>query len=268
MRRERLISARKALGKSQEQVGEEVGVDRTTIGTWERGEYTPYPHQRPAYADALCVSLTELDAMLANVPAPEDRTPVWLSQYLGMEQSATEIRAFEPIVVHGLLQTPDYAASIARSVGVVPISEAYAQRNVEQRRYRQARVESRDVQLHVIQPEIPLHLQMGSPQSMAEQMDKLLSVGAQPNVTIQIVTFAVGQYEALRMGSFRIMTHPWVEGVSVYLQPYGGLAVIEDPEEQANFAAAMDQARNLALSPDDSLAFIAEAGERWRASDG
>ncbi len=56
MRRERLVAARKVIGKTQEQVAEEVGVDRTTIGTWERGEYTPAPQQRPAYANALGVS--------------------------------------------------------------------------------------------------------------------------------------------------------------------------------------------------------------------
>ena len=127
MRREALIAARKKAGKSQERVGQEVGVDRTTIGTWERGENTPQPHQRPPYADSLELSLAELDAMLTNIPPPEDRTPVWLSQYLGMEQSATEILVHEPHVVQGLLQTPDYAAAIARSVGVVPTSEAYAQ---------------------------------------------------------------------------------------------------------------------------------------------
>jgi len=134
MRRDRLVAARKALGKSQEQVGEEVGVDRTTIGTWERGEYTPQPYQRPPYADALEITLTELDALLTNIPPPEDRTPVWLSTYLGMEQSASEIIDHEPHVVDGLLQTPGYAAAIARSVGVVPTSEEYARRNVEQRR--------------------------------------------------------------------------------------------------------------------------------------
>jgi len=249
------------MGKSQEKVGEEVGVDRTTVGTWERGENTPYPHQRPPYAESLGVNLQELDEMLTHIP--QDRTPVWLAQYLGMEQSATEVLAFEPIVVHGLLQTADYAAAIARSVGVVPPSEEYARRNVEQRAYRQTRVNEGSVNLHVVQPEIAVRLQMGTPGTMAEQMAKLIEMGQRSNVTYQIVPFSIGQYEALRMGSLRVLTHPWVQGRSVYYMPYGGLAVIEDSEEAANFLAAFDQAAALALSPDETLAFIDQAREQW-----
>lgn len=262
MRREALISARRKAGKSQEQVGREIGVDRTTIGTWERGENTPQPHQRRPYAEALGITLTDLDAMLTGIPSTG--TPVWLAQYLGMEQSASAILAFERIVVHGLLQTPDYAAAIARSVGLGPPSEEYARRNVEQRAQRQARVVSGEMTLHVVQPEIALHLQLGTPATMAAQMDRLVELARRPNVTLQVVPFRVGQYEALRIGSFRVLTHPWVQGVSVYYLPYGGLAAVDDPEEAANFVAAVDQASTLALPPEDSLAFVAQAGDRWR----
>lgn len=263
-----MIAARKSVGKSQEQVGQEVGVDRTTIGTWERGEYTPQPYQRPPYAEALGVTLTELDTMLSSIPPPDARTPVWLSQYLGMEQSATELLVHEPHVVDGLLQTLDYAAAIGRSVGVHGMSEDYARRNAEQRAWRQVRVRNGDVQLHVVQPEVPFRLQMGTPALMADQMDHLLAMGQQDNVTIQVVPFSVGQYEAFRMGPISVMTHPWAQGRSIYYRPYQGFAHIEEPEEAANFLAAVEQASILALSPADSLAFIAQAAEQWRHTDG
>jgi transcriptional regulator with XRE-family HTH domain len=266
MRRERLVAARKVIGKTQEQVAEEVGVDRTTIGTWERGEYTPAPQQRPAYANALGVSMSELDGMLTGI-ATEDRTPLWASQFLGMEQSATGILAHEPHAVHGLFQTPAYAAGIARTVGVAETPESYVQRNVEQRRWRQARVLNGDLTLHVIQPEIPLRMQIGDRPTMAEQMDRLIEMAHRPNITIQIVPFSIGQYEALRMGSVSIMTHPWVRGVSVYLVEHRGLAAIEDAEEAANYIAAVEQAADLALSPAASLACIEEMAKLWRRAD-
>ena len=264
MRREALIAARRKAGKSQERIGEEVG-DRTTIGAWERGENTPQPHQRQPYAEALGVSLDDLDGMLTGIP--RDRTPVWLAQYFGMEQSASEILCFEPIVIKGLLQTPDYAAAIARSVGIGPPSEDYTRRIVEQRAYRQARVANGDVVLHVVQTEIALRLQLGPPGVMAAQMDRLVELGRRPNVTVQVVPFSAGQYEALRLGSFTVLTHPWVQGVSLYYEAYGGLALVEDTEEAANFVAAADHAASLALSPGDSLMFIAQAGDQWRKTD-
>lgn len=268
MRREALIEARKKAGKSQEQVAEDVGCDRTSVSGWERGETTPHPRQRAAYAESLGVTLTELDYMLSSIPPPADRTAVWLSQYLSAEQSATELVVHEPHVVDGLLQTPEYARAIGRSVGVYGMSDDYADRNVEQRAWRRTRVLNGDMQLHVVQPEVPLHLQLGSPAAMAEQLDYLVEMGHRDNVTIQIVPYSVGQYEAFRMGAISIMTHPWVQGRSVYYRPYQGLAQIDDADHAANFLAAVESAMTLALSPDDSLAFIAQAADQWRHTDG
>ena len=154
MRRDRLIAARRLAGKTQEEIAELVGVDRTTVGTWERGERTPQPYQRPPYAEAMRITLSELDSMLTSIP--NERPVLGLTQYLGMEQSASEILDHEPHVVHGLLQTPAYAEAIGRSVGVNPPSDDYAKRNVEQRSWRQARLLRGDLTLHVVQPEIAL----------------------------------------------------------------------------------------------------------------
>jgi transcriptional regulator with XRE-family HTH domain len=266
MRRDRLIAARKAAGKSQAAVAEDIGCDRTSVSDWERGETTPHPHQRQPYAESLGITLQELDGLLSSIPS-EDRTPLWAKQFLGMEQSATEILAHEPHVVHGLLQTSDYAAAVARSVGVADSSETYIRRNIEQRKWRQGRIHSGDLRLHVVQPEIPLHLQMGDPAVMAAQIEQLVEMADRPNVTIQIVPFSVGQYEALRMGSISIMTHPIVNGVSVYLVEHRGLASIEDASEAANYVAAVEQAAGLALSPEASLRCLERSADRWRNTE-
>lgn len=72
MRRAKLVEARKAAGKTQEQVAEHVDVDRTTVGNWERGLATPQPHQRPAYAEAIGISLSELHAILSSLPLTDE----------------------------------------------------------------------------------------------------------------------------------------------------------------------------------------------------
>jgi transcriptional regulator with XRE-family HTH domain len=43
-----------------------LGVELTTVGRWERGETSPQPWSRPKLADALEISLEELDRMLAE----------------------------------------------------------------------------------------------------------------------------------------------------------------------------------------------------------
>jgi transcriptional regulator with XRE-family HTH domain len=67
-RRQRLAERRKALGYSQEFLAEQLGIDRTTVGRWERGETAPYPHVRPELCRVLKVTADELNALLAPDP--------------------------------------------------------------------------------------------------------------------------------------------------------------------------------------------------------
>ncbi|MFF4492658.1 multiprotein-bridging factor 1 family protein [Streptomyces sp. NPDC001546] len=69
-----LAERRKALGYSQEKLAELLGVDRTTVGRWERGEISPQPCQRPALASTLEISLQEVKILLPPPQAVERGT--------------------------------------------------------------------------------------------------------------------------------------------------------------------------------------------------
>jgi transcriptional regulator with XRE-family HTH domain len=63
-RRQHLASRRKSLGYTQEDLAAELGVDRTTVGRWERGETGPQPYIRARLRKALKVTTAELDAII------------------------------------------------------------------------------------------------------------------------------------------------------------------------------------------------------------
>lgn len=65
-----LANRRVVVGYTQEGLAEALGVDRTTIGRWERGEQQPQPWQRPDLALKLGVTLEVLDGLLRH-PGPE-----------------------------------------------------------------------------------------------------------------------------------------------------------------------------------------------------
>jgi transcriptional regulator with XRE-family HTH domain len=266
MRRDRLIAARKATGKSQEQIAQELKVDRTTIGTWERGEYSPQPYQRHTYALALGITMDELDAMLSSIPAGANEAPDWLVNYLASEQSATDLLAHEPRAVYGLFQAPSYVESLVGRLGITGVSDTYLQRTVEQRLHRQKRVRDGDLTLDVIQPESALHLQVGDSEIMANQLDTLAELATLDNVTVRVMRYSAGQYEARRLGDFTIMTHPW-GNPRVHIEGYGGGQFITDAEEVGYFAAAFDNAARLALSPSESIKFVEQLATEWRQSD-
>jgi transcriptional regulator with XRE-family HTH domain len=70
-----LGARRQAAGYTQERFAEELGVDRSTVGRWERGVQAPLPWQRPDIATALKITLDQLDNLLRE-PAPGFDIPV------------------------------------------------------------------------------------------------------------------------------------------------------------------------------------------------
>jgi transcriptional regulator with XRE-family HTH domain len=69
-RREGLARRRKAVGFTQESLAERLGLDRSTVGRWERGVETPQPWNQPDLAGALKISLDTLDVLLSGVLLP------------------------------------------------------------------------------------------------------------------------------------------------------------------------------------------------------
>ncbi|MGH3529616.1 MAG: helix-turn-helix transcriptional regulator, partial [Pseudonocardiaceae bacterium] len=70
-RRRRLIGTRKAAGFSQERLAEAVGVERSTVRRWERGETCPQPWARPKLARALGISDQALSELLGEPGEPD-----------------------------------------------------------------------------------------------------------------------------------------------------------------------------------------------------
>jgi transcriptional regulator with XRE-family HTH domain len=65
-KRQALAQRRTIQGYSQETLARALGVELTTIGRWERGETSQQPWSRPKLADALAISMEELEHLLAE----------------------------------------------------------------------------------------------------------------------------------------------------------------------------------------------------------
>lgn len=71
LKRHRFTQRRRAVGYSQEQLAEYLGIERSTVGRWERAETDPMPYIRPKLAQQLKVSVEELDELLRDVDAAQ-----------------------------------------------------------------------------------------------------------------------------------------------------------------------------------------------------
>jgi transcriptional regulator with XRE-family HTH domain len=73
-KRQQLALRRKAVGLSQEQLAERLGVDRSTVVRWERGETLPQPWLRPKIARVLQVSIAHLSDLLGDEDTGDEDT--------------------------------------------------------------------------------------------------------------------------------------------------------------------------------------------------
>lgn len=91
--RGQLARRRKALGYSQERLAEAVGVDRVTVGRWERGETGPQPHLRLRLAGILQTTADDLDDLLIH---DDDRQARVLAAAVSPDASGPQSEAGYP----------------------------------------------------------------------------------------------------------------------------------------------------------------------------
>ncbi|MFJ6697555.1 Scr1 family TA system antitoxin-like transcriptional regulator [Streptomyces sp. NPDC091272] len=116
-------------------------------------------------------------------------------QYLEHEARAAEIRLYEVGVVPGLLQTPEYSATLeADAVRRGAISQEQAEERVALVARRQASlVRSPPPLVIAVLDESCIRRPMGSPAIMNAQLARLLEFADQPTALLQIAPFTMGE---------------------------------------------------------------------------
>ncbi|WP_368660809.1 DUF5753 domain-containing protein [Amycolatopsis sp. Hca4] len=128
-----------------------------------------------------------------------------LTALLALESTANRITAWSPLLVPGLLQTPDYIRSIMEASSV-PIEEA--DRRLRIRLKRQRVLKQREpVLVRALIGEWALRENIGSPEIMSDQIDHLLEISQLRNVSVRIVPSGLGYHTGL-LGPFEIYEFP------------------------------------------------------------
>lgn len=180
------------------------------------------------------------------------------SAYIGFEAGASELFVFEPMVVHGLLQTDDYARHIL-SEGPGELSAEQVEKRVEIRGLRQDLLtrEGDPLRLWLVMHESALQTLVGDREFAQAQLRQLLHMAELPKVTIQVIPFSTGVHPGI-MGGFTILAFPEEEGPDVaYLENPAGQHFIEADEEVSRFKIAFQRLVAKALDREASRNLIA-----------
>lgn len=178
----------------------------------------------------------------------------WSRTLLQLEAEATAIFNFEPLLVPGLLQTPDYTRALMRSCG---ISDSDTQQRVATRLGRQA-ILTRDEppNVHFVIDEGALRRPLGGRSVMARQLRRMVESAERPNIAVQVVPLAVGGHTGLD-GPFMLLDFPRNKPVVHLEHKISGL-FLEEPDQIAFYRREIDSLAAMALDPDRSAQLIVD----------
>ncbi|MEG3628895.1 helix-turn-helix domain-containing protein [Streptomyces poriticola] len=271
----RLRELREASGLTLTEVSEQIEVNQGSLSRIETGERGTTPVLVRALLDCYAVTDTELrDDILDLVRADKEQqkpwwrkystvlTPTRYDGYLALEAGAIGLANYQPLLVPGLLQTEDYArAVIAQMRPDLSADQVDALVKVRMERQESRLSGERPAELRAVLDEAVLHRVIGSPTVMRQQFARLVQAGKQPNVTIQLLPFALGAHPGL-YGPFVILTFPQPTAPLVWLENPNNSVYLESQSDVQNYTDTFDQLRASALSPAETLTrFIRTAEE-------
>lgn len=253
-----LRRAREAKGLSQETVANALYVSASLVAKWENGSRTPQPGVVNRLMEVLDASevLVRLLDELVSLELVED----WFREWVSYEQSATSLRTYEPLLVPGLLQTPDYMRAVLRS-GTSLTGEEIEQQVTARLARQEILSREQPPQLIAIVDEGVLRRPVGGDVVMHEQLAHLAEIADHPRVRVQVIPLSTGMYEGLR-GPFVLADF---DGTSdaVYLDTAYRGVVVERAHEVAAVKRIWESLSSEALPRQQSLDLMVEAAQTW-----
>ena len=164
-----------------------------------------------------------------------DVMPPWFGMYVELEAAASQVFAYDPELIHGLLQTLAYSQAV--SAADPTLTPETAQRHVGLRAERQRAAFGRTppLQLTTVLGAGALTRVVGGERVMAEQRAHLLDISRQANFEVRVLPWDAGAHLAMK-GAFNVLEFESPEAPSVvYLETYVGGRYVEQPKSLSTF---------------------------------
>jgi transcriptional regulator with XRE-family HTH domain len=256
---------REQAGMIGEEVAERMDWSATKVSRIETGQVSVHPGDVSDLLDLYGVGEQETrDALIAIARQARkkgwwhsygDVLPQWFQVYIGLEAAAESLWNYQGQLVHGLLQTEDYARAAFQAAGFFTAPEEI-DRGVELRMTRQ-RLLAKDPPLApwAVLDEAALRRPVGGRQVMGRQLARLAEAADSPAVRLQVLPASAGAHAAMDF-PFTVVRFPAGEGDVVYLESLTSALYLERAADVARYTLVFDHLRAAALSPKDSVALI------------
>ncbi|ALV37153.1 MULTISPECIES: helix-turn-helix transcriptional regulator [Streptomyces] len=265
-----LRALRTAAGLTSGEAARQVGWHQSKVSRIETGASGVKPADVRLLLDAYGVTDSQLREFLLVLAGSDESVgrhhwwhayrgilPPTYRDFISLESQASAMRTLETSVVPGLLQTPEYARAVTRAA-VDGLDDERLDALVEVRLARQDVLRSDPpLELTAVLDEAVLHREIGGPDVMARQRERLLEAARLPQVRLQVLPFAAGAHVGVT-GPFVIFSFSSTSDLDVVvLDHLTSSLYLERKEDLEAYTQAFNALRNHALSPEDSLDYIA-----------
>ncbi|WP_181771167.1 helix-turn-helix domain-containing protein [Amycolatopsis pittospori] len=273
VRRRRLASElrrlREAADLTIDEVSEKLECSASKVSRIETGHVGVTPRDARDMLELYGIAGDEQEALVQLAREARKRgwwhayNEVFTGTFVGLEADASSLRAFQALLVPGLLQTERYARAVIRAMRP-DAEEAEIRRRVAARMARQELLtDPSPPEYWAVIDEAVLHRTVDSAEVMAEQLYRMVTMAARANVTVQVVPFGAGAHPGME-GPFLVMGFPELADTDVvYVDSTSSGLYLEEPPDVRRYALMFDHLRAAALKPDDSVEVIAEAAGRF-----
>ncbi|MGW2207890.1 helix-turn-helix domain-containing protein [Streptomyces sp. NPDC001781] len=246
-----LRHARERKGLSQEQLGQLLFVSGSFIGQLEAGTR----RMQSEYARLLDEALDTGDFFARNcVAAAKSKYPEHFAEAAEAEAQATGIREYSPLLIPGLLQTPEYARAVFRAYRPTE-PDRRLDELVSVRTSRAALLDDpTDLMLWVVVDEAALRRVTGGRVVMAEAVRHLADTSRQHRAIVQVLPFEAGAHTAME-GPIRLMDFADAPPL-VYFEGVGTGRLEDDPTTVRRRQHTFELLAACALSPAKSLVLL------------
>jgi transcriptional regulator with XRE-family HTH domain len=272
VRRRRLASElrrlREAAGLTIDEVGEKLECSASKISRIETGHVGVTPRDVRDMLELYALDEDQREALVQL--AREARKKGWWQAYnevftgsfVGLESDASSLRAYQALLIPGLLQTDDYTRAVHRAIRP-DAGEDEIERRVAARSARQKLLDdAQPPEYWAIIDEAVLHRAVGGPEIMRAQLHRLLEAAELPHVTLQVVPYSAGAHAGME-GPFLILGFPeQADPDVVYVETTTTGSYLEEPADVYRYTLMFDHLRASAMKPADTLLVVKQAAER------
>ena len=262
-----LLRLREAAGLTTDAIAERMGWSASKVSRIETSRIGIRPSDLQRLLDVYAVEDPDRRADLLTLAQQAKQRGWWQAYgsalsssytvYIGLEAEAAVISGYEAQLVHGLLQTTEYARAVTRATRPTDNLDE-VERRVAVRSARQALL-TRDDPPHLwaVLDEAALRREVGGAAVMSRQLRHIAEVAEAPNVTVQVLPFSAGAHAGME-GAFALLQFPGPDPDVVYVEGKTTGALLEDPDDVASYSQSWEYLRAVALGPDESTTLITQ----------